>query len=141
VLANPPQPAPPGSSASQAEVLCRDGVRLHEQRIRDLESATAYDRKLVTDLKSHIDAREKDAANKEAFAQRLRTTAATADADKKAAFIEFATWLENEAKTDKRMAGERRDALKIIERQLKETEGAIESLRKAIVRRRAACKI
>lgn len=104
--------------------LCREAEHLQESRIRDLRAAIEYDKKVEGELIAGAKVRDADAARKDEHAKQWREHAGKNE-HKRAAFIAFATWLEAEARTDRKFATERREAATIIARGWREAAQGI----------------
>src|SRR5262249_45243743 len=124
-----PAPAQPSEAiplAAEHDRLCTEAINLQQNRIRDLKAAVEYDKKVERDLLEGAKVREADAALKEEHAKKWHEAADRhSNPERKRAFHAFASWLEGEARTDRRFAQERRDAARIIGKGWGEADGAI----------------
>jgi hypothetical protein len=126
--------------AGDDDVVCKDAVKLQENRIADLTSAVSYDKRVEKELLDGATAREKDADAKDEHAKKFRAAAdKQKDDKKKSAFIEFAGWLESEAKTDRMFAKERKAAAAILGKGWAQAESAIEGHRKFLAKVKERC--
>ena len=122
------------------ERLCSEAKQLQENRIRDLRNAIGFDKDTETKLLEGARVRDADAAIKDRHAKEWREHAGRAGNEgKRNAFNAFATWLETEAATDRRFAGERRQAAGIIAKGWREAEAAIRGHEKFLADLRAHC--
>jgi hypothetical protein len=120
--------------------LCGEAKQLQESRIRDLRAAVEYDKKIERELLEGAAVRDKDAAIKEKHAKEWREHASrTSSERRKRAFNEFASWLDSEARSDRRFAGERRDAARIIGKGWAEAVEAIKGHEKFLANLREHC--
>lgn len=120
--------------------VCKEAVKLQENRITDLTSAVAYDKRVERELLDGANARDKDADAKDEHAKKFRAAAdKQKDDKKKTAFGEFAGWLESEAKTDRMFAKERKAAAAIIGKGWAQAESAIEGHKKFLAKLRERC--
>ena len=126
--------------AAEDDVICKDAIKLQENRIADLSSAISYDKKVEKELLDGAAVREKDADAKDEHAKKFKAAAdKMTDPKKKQAFLEFASWLEGEAKTDRMFAKERKAAAAIIGKGWAQAESAIEGHKKFLGKLRERC--
>jgi hypothetical protein len=122
------------------DATCREGIQLQEQRIRDLRASIDFDKDVEQKLIAGVVARERDAGVKEEHARRWREHANhSQDQGKKDAFGKFASWLETEARTDRAFASERREALRVINRQWNQAANAIAGHERQLADMRSFC--
>lgn len=122
----PAQPSEVIPLGPEHDRLCTEAISLQERRIRDLKAAVEYDKKLERDLIEGAKTREADAAVKEEHAKKWHEAAERhPQAERKRSFHAFASWLEGEARTDRKFAQERREAARVIGKGWSEAEGAI----------------
>ena len=122
------------------EDVCKEAIKLQENRISDLKSAVSYDKKVEKELLDGAAVREKDADVKDEHAKKFKAAAdKQSDDKKKKAFTEFAGWLEGEAKTDRMFAKERKNAAGIIGKGWAQAESAIEGHKKFLSTLRDRC--
>ena len=145
-LAEETAPAAPADGSTiipmgpEHERLCNDAKAMQANRIRDLKSSVDYDRDTERKLLDGAIARENDANAKEANAKLWRDAAGRqTDTRRQNAFNNFAVWLENEAKTDRRFAGERRNAAGQIGKGWREAQAAIAGHEKFLADLNANC--
>lgn len=120
--------------------ICREAIHLQETRIRDLKAGIDFDRDVERKLLDGISAREADAGRKEDHARKWRELAnRVSDQGKKDAFNKFAQWLETEARTDRDFARERREALRVINRQWNQAQAAIAGHERQLADLRSFC--
>ena len=146
-FADGPSPTAPPVQGSDAiplgeghERLCNEAKSLQESRIRDLRAAIEFDKETERKLLEGAKVRDADAAIKDRHAKEWREHAGrTENQGKKNAFNAFATWLETEANTDRRFAGERRQAAGIIGKGWREAAEAIRGHEKFLADLREKC--
>jgi len=141
-----PTPVTPmqGEGATQNgpeyERLCNEAKTLQENRIRDLRSAIEFDKETERKLLEGASVRERDAEVKLRHAKEWRDHAGRSEnGGKRNAFNAFATWLESEAATDRRFAGERRNAAGIIGKGWREAFEDIKGHEKFLADLRSNC--
>jgi hypothetical protein len=120
--------------------ICNEAQKMQETRIRDLRAAIEYDKETERKLIEGAHVRESDADSKDNHARQWREHAGrVTDERKRAAFNNFATWLESEAKSDRRFARERREAAGIIGKGWREAQSAIAGHERYLADLRAQC--
>ena len=145
-FAEEPAPAAPADGSTiiplgtDHDRLCNDAKAMQSNRIRDLKSAVEYDKVTEAKLLEGATARETDANAKDVHAKQWRDFAAKqTDTRRQNAFNNFATWLESEAKTDRRFASERRIAAGQIGKGWREAQSAIAGHEKFLADLNANC--